>query len=316
MSAQPFVGIDVCKATLDIAVRPTDEIWTVHNDDRGITQVTACVRAMKPALVVLEATGGLEVPVATALAAAGVAVAVVNPRQVRDFAKATGRLAKTDTLDARVLAHFAQAVRPEPRPLPDEQLRQLSALVTRRRQIVNMITAEKNHLGSARSKSIRDRIKPHIEWLQQELADVDDELGRSIRQTPIWRENDQILQSVPGVGPVLSLTLLAELPELGHLDRKKISALVGLAPLNRDSGIWRGRRAIWGGRAQIRAVLYMSALSAKRFNPVIREFYQRLCEAGKLKKVALTACMHKLLIILNAMIKNRTLWQYPYAPAP
>jgi len=288
----------------------------VHNDDRGITQVTAYLRAMKPALVVMEATGGLELPVATALAAAGLPLAVVNPRQVRDFAKATGRLAKTDTLDARVLAHFAEAVRPEPRPLPDDQLRELSALVARRRQIVNMITAEKNRLGSARSKSIRDRIKAHIEWLQQEVADVDDQLGRSIRQTPIWRENDQILQSVPGVGPILSLTLLADLPELGHLDRKKIAALVGVAPLNRDSGIWRGRRAIWGGRAQIRSVLYMSTLSAKRFNPVIREFYERLLAAGKLKKVALTACMHKLLIILNAMMKNRSLWQYPYAPAP
>ena len=316
MSAQPFVGIDVCKATLDIAVRPTDEIWTVHNDDRGITQVTTYLRAMKPALVVMEATGGLELPVATALAAAGLPVAVVNPRQVRDFAKATGRLAKTDTLDARVLAHFAQAVRPEPRPLPDEQLRQLSAFVTRRRQIVKMITAESNRLGSARSKPIRDRIKAHIAWLEQDLRDADDDLRGSIRQTPIWRDNDQILRSVPGVGPVLSLTLLAELPELGYLGRKQISALVGVAPLNRDSGVFRGRRAIWGGRAQIRPVLYMAALSASRSNPVIREFYQRLLAAGKVKKVALTACMHKLLIILNAMTKNRTLWQYPYAPTP
>ena len=190
MSAQPFVGIDVCKATLDIAVRPTDEIWTVHNDDRGITQVTTYLRAMKPALVVMEATGGLELPVATALAAAGLPVAVVNPRQVRDFAKATGRLAKTDTLDARVLAHFAEAVRPEPRPLPDDQLRELAALATRRRQIVNMITAESNRLGATRSKPIRDRINAHIAWLQQDLRDANDDLRRPIRQTPIWREND------------------------------------------------------------------------------------------------------------------------------
>ena len=314
-SARPFVGIDVCKATLDIAERPTGELWTARNDDRGIAQVTAYLRAAKPVLVVLEATGGLEVPVATALAVAGLPVAVVNPRQVRDFARATGKLAKTDTLDARVLAHFAEAVRPDPRPLPDEQLRQLSALLTRRRQLVKMITAEKNRLGTTPSKSIRDRIKAHIAWLQRDLTEANDSLKRSIRQTPIWRENDQILRSVPGVGPVLSITLLAELPELGHLNRKQISALVGVAPLNRDSGIFRGRRAIWGGRAQIRPALYMATLSGTRFNPIIREFYQRLRAAGKKKKVALTACMHKLLIILNAMMKNRTLWQYPYAPA-
>lgn len=315
-SARPFVGIDVCKATLDIAVRPTGERWTVRNDDRGITQVTAYLRALRPTLVVLEATGGLHLPVATTLAVTGLPVAVVNPRQVRDFARATGKLAKTDALDARVLAHFAEAVRPEPRPLPDEQLQQLSALLTRRRQLVKMITAESNRLGATRSKPIRDRINAHIAWLQQDLRDANDDLRRSIRQTPIWRDNDQILRSVPGVGPVLSLTLLAELPELGYLGRKQISALVGVAPLNRDSGVFRGRRAVWGGRAQIRPVLYMAALSASRSNPVIREFYQRLLAAGKVKKVALTACMHKLLIILNAMIKSRTLWQYPYAPTP
>jgi len=314
-SAKPFVGIDVCKATLDIVERPSGEPWTVRNDDRGIAQVTAYLRAAKPVLVVLEATGGLEVPIATALAIAGLPVAVVNPRQVRDFARATGKLAKTDTLDARVLAHFAEAVRPEPRPLPDEQLRQLSALLTRRRQLVKMITAEKNRLGTTPDKSLRDRIKAHIAWLQRDLKEANKALRRSIRQTPLWRENDQILQSVPGVGPVLSLTLLAELPEMGYLNRKQISALVGVAPLNRDSGSFRGRRAIWGGRSQIRPALYMGTLSAKRFNPVIKEFYDRLIAAGKSKKVALTACMHKLLIILNTMIKNRTLWQYPYAPA-
>lgn len=315
ISARPFVGIDVCKATLDIAVRPSNDLWTVRNDDRGIAQVTAQLRTLKPGLVVVEATAGLEIPVATALAVAGLAVAVVNPRQVRDFARATGKLAKTDTLDARVLAHFAEGVRPDPRPLPDEQLQNLSALLRRRRQIVKMITAEKNRLGATRNKPIRERIKAHIAWLQQELTDANEDLARSIRQTPLWRENDQLLRSVPGVGPVLSLTLLAELPELGHLDRKRISALVGVAPLNRDSGIMRGRRAVWGGRAQIRPALYMATLCATRCNPVIREFYQRLCDAGKKKKVALTACMHKLLIILNAIIKNGTLWQHPYVPA-
>lgn len=314
-STKPFVGIDVSKARLDIAVRPTNDLWAVRNDGHGIAQVTAQLRALKPALVALEATAGLELPIATALAVAGLPVVVVNPRQVRDFARATGKLAKTDTLDAGVLAHFAEAVRPDPRPLPDDQLQELSALLTRRRQIVNMITAEKNRLGTTRSKPIRDRIEAHIAWLQQDLTDVDDDLRRSISQTPIWCENDQLLRSVPGVGPVLSFTLLAELPELGYLDRKQVSALVGVAPLNRDSGVLRGRRTVWGGRAQVRSVLYMAALSAIRCNPVIREFYQRLCIAGKLKKVALTACMHKLLIILNAMMKNRTLWRYPYPHA-
>jgi transposase len=260
-----------------------------------------------PALIVLEATGGLELPLTGALAAAGLPVVVVNPRQVRDFAKATGRLAKTDALDAAVLAQFAEAVRPPLRPLPDAATQALSALLLRRRQLIAMLTAEKNRLGLAPTP-VRKGITVHIRWLDGRLADLNEELAHTIRESPVWREKDDLLQSTPGVGPVLALTLVASLPELGTLTRQQIAALVGVAPLNRDSGRFRGTRRVWGGRAHVRAALYMSALVATRFNPVIRVFYQRLCAAGKIKKVALTACMRKLLTILNAMLRHQTPW--------
>jgi transposase len=306
-----FVGIDVAKAQLAVARRPSAEGWTVTNDDPGIATLVERLQAIPPTLIVLEATGGLEIPVTAALAAAGLPVVVVNPRQAHDFAKATGRLAKTDGLDARGLAHFAEAVRPVPRPLPDAQTQALSALLARRRQLVDMLTAEKNRLSSAPPR-VRADIQAHITWLEQRLADLNTAIGTAIRSSPVWREHDDLLQSTPGVGPVLARTLLADLPELGTLNRKAIAALVGVAPFNRDSGMLRGTRTIWGGRAQVRAVLYMSTLVAVHHNPVLKAFYQRLCTAGKAPKVALTACMRKLLTILNALLKHRTPWQQHY----
>ena len=299
---QVFVGIDVSKAQLDMALRPEGR-FSASNDEAGFAQILERLKAAPPTLVVLEATGGLEIPITGVLAAAGVPVVVVNPRQVRDFAKATGKLAKTDTLDAQVLAHFAEVLR----PLPDAQTQALAALLARRRQLVEMLTAEKNRLSSAHTP-VRKSLRTHIVWLERELSHTDRDLAHAIRESPVWREKDDLLQSVPGIGPVGTSTLLANLPELGTLTGKQIAALVGVAPLNRDSGTWRGKRTVWGGRAQVRAILYMSALTATRFNPVIRVFYQRLCAAGKAKKVALTACMRKLLIILNAMMKHRTRW--------
>jgi len=306
MNAPVFVGIDVSQAQLDIALRPAGH-FTAPNDDAGIAKVVDQLRAVTPTVVLLEATGGLELPLVGALAAAALPVVVVNPRQVRDFAKAAGQLAKTDALDAQILAHFAEAMRPAPRPLPDEQTHALAALLTRRRQLVEMLTAEKNRLASAR-KLVRTSLQAHITWLERELTRTDTDLAHAIRESPVWREKDELLRSAPGVGPVLTTTLLANLPELGTLTGKQIAALVGVAPLNRDSGTLRGKRTVWGGRAQVRAVLYMGALVAARYNPVIRAFYHRLCAAGKAKKVALTACMRKLLIILNAMLKHRTPW--------
>jgi transposase len=304
---QVFVGIDVSKAQLDMALRPEGQ-FSAPNNEAGCAQILERLRAVSPMLVVLEATGGLEIPLTGVLAAAGVPVVVVNPRQVRDFAKATGRLAKTDALDAQTLAHFAEVIRPELRPLPDEQTQALAAILARRRQLVEMLTAEKNRLGSARTP-VRTSLRTHITWLERELNHTDRDLAHAIQASPVWREKDALLQSTPGVGPVVTTTLLANLPELGTLTGKQIAALVGVAPLNRDSGSWRGKRTVWGGRAQIRAVLYMAAIVAARFNPVIRVFYQRLCAAGKAKKVALTACMRKLLIMLNAMLKHRTPWR-------
>ncbi len=307
-----FVGIDVSTAQLDVAVRPAGR-FAAPNDEAGVAQVLARLNAMPPTLVVVEATGGLEIPLVGALAAAGVPVVVVNPRQVRDFAKAAGRLAKTDAVDAQTLAHFAEVLRPEPRPLPDEQTQALAALLARRRQLVEMRTAEQNRLASARP-AVRKSLRAHITWLERELAHTDRDLAHAIRESPVWREKEALLRSMPGVGPVLTTTLLATLPELGTLTGKQIAALVGVAPFNRDSGTWRGKRAVWGGRAPIRAVLYMGALVAARFNPVIRAFYRRLCAAGKAKKVALTACMRKLLLILNAMLKHRTPWRTEPVP--
>jgi transposase len=306
--AAVFVGIDISKARLDVAVRPRGTAFGVDHDDAGIVTVIERLRSQPPTLVVLEATGGLEVVVASALAAAGLPVVVVNPRQVRDFAKATGRLAKTDAIDAQVLAQFADAVRPALRPLPDASTQALAALMTRRRQILDMLTAETNRLESA-SRRIRHEIQTHIRWLERQVAKLDEELSQTIRSSPVWRAKDDLLQSMPGVGPVLATTLLASVPELGTLNRRQVAALVGVAPLNRESGTWRGKRTVWGGRAPVRAVLYMGALVAARHNPVLKAFYQRLRQAGKAPKVALTACMRKLLTMLNAMLKHHTPWR-------
>lgn len=308
-----FVGIDVSKDKLDVAVRPGGEQWLVEHTAQGITELSTRLAAMAPELVLLEATGGLETAAVAALAAKGVPLVVANPRQVRDFAKATGRLAKTDAIDAQVLAHFAATVRPAPRPLPGPEQQALAALVTRRRQVVEMITAENNRLRTAKDQ-VRQRIQAHLRWLKEELRQLGQELHDTIRRSPLWRAKDDLLRSVPGIGRVVSCTLLAGLPELGTLNRKQIAALVGVAPLNRDSGRRRGSRSIWGGRAPVRAALYMAALVATRYNTVIRAFYQRLLAAGKAKKVALVACMRKLLTILNAMIRDRASWQ-PVQPA-
>lgn len=305
--AKFYVGVDVAKDWLDVAQRPEGAPWRVSNDERGIAALVERLVQLRPALVVLEATGGMEMPVVGALVIVQLPTAVVNPRQVREFARATGRLAKTDAIDAQVLAQFGEAVRPELRPFPDAATQELSALLTRRRQLVGMLTAEKNRLRTA-AKAVRADVQEHIRWLERRLSDLDGQLAQSIRSSPSWRELDNLLKSTPGVGPVLSVTLLAELPELGTLGRKEIAALVGVAPLNWDSGHLRGKRRVWGGRSRVRAALYMAALVAARRNPVIRAFYERLVEAGKPKKVALTACMHKLLTILNAMIRHRTPW--------
>jgi len=303
-----YVGIDVSKAQLDVAERPAGERVVIPHTEEGIATLVEQLRARRPACVVLEATGGLQVPLASALAVAGIPVAVVNPRQVRDFARATGQLAKTDAIDAQTLARFAEAVRPTPRPLPDEATQAFSALLTRRRQLIEMLVAEQNRMQRA-SRPIQRQIQAHLTWLKRQLAALDEDLTHQIQSTPLWREHEDLLRSVPGIGPVVSRTLLAELPELGTLTHKQIAALVGVAPLNRDSGTLRGRRVIWGGRAVVRGVLYMSAVVAARHNPVINAFYQRLRAAGKAPNVALVACMHKLLTILNAIVKHRTPWR-------
>lgn len=313
MNAEPvFVGIDVSKASLDVAVHRPATRWTVDYTEATLPSLVARLTALAPALIVLEATGGLEGPLVGAVAAAGLPVVVVNPRQVRDFAKATGRLAKTDTLDAAVLAHFAAAVQPAVRPLPDAATQGLAAVVTRRRQLVDMLTAERNRLSCA-PLGLRKELQAHIRWLERRIAGLDTELEHAIRTSPVWRAQEDLLRSVPGIGPIVARTLLAQLPELGTLAPKPLAALVGVAPLNRDSGLFRGRRKVGAGRAAVRAVLDMGTLAAVRFNPVLRPFYQRLRAAGKLPKVALTACMHKLLTILNALLKHQRRWDPAYA---
>ena len=302
-----YVGIDVAKAKVDVAVRPTDVRWEVPNDEAGAWQLVSRLKGLEPVMVLLEASGGLELPLVAALAAEAVPVVVVNPRQVRDFAKATGKLAKTDALDASVLAHFAEVVRPPVRPLRDTETQALGSLVARRHQVTTMLVSEKNRLSAA--TAVRPRIEAHIAWLEQELDDLDEGLRKTLRQSPVWREKDDLMRTVPGVGEQVSLTLLAYLPELGTLDRRQIAALVGVAPFNRDSGTLRGKRTVWGGRARIRAVLYMGALAATRFNPVIRDFYRRLLADGKPKKLALTACMRKLLVTLNSILKHGSPWR-------
>lgn len=302
-----FVGIDVSKATLDVASLPDAETWTVTNDDAGLAELLPRLVTLRPTLIVLEATGGFESAAIAALAKLGLPVVVVNPRQVRDFAKAMGRLAKTDAIDALTLALFGERVRPAVRPLPDEAAQLLDALLTRRRQLLEMLTAEKNRLGFARGPVRRD-IATHIRWLEKRLANVDGDLADAIAASPLYRAQDDLLRSVPGVGRVTAVTLLGKLPELGHLSRRKIAALVGVAPLNHDSGTLRGKRFVWGGRAPVRAVLYMAALVGIRHNPVLRAFYERLRAAGKPFKVAATACRRKLLTILNAMVHHQRKW--------
>ena len=306
-SKERFIGIDVSKGHLDLADSIDPNPRQFQNDEAGIASLVDHLISIRPTLIVLEATGGLEIPTASSLYAKRLPVAVVNPRHVRDFAKATGKLAKTDAIDARVLAHFAAAIRPEVRQIKDDETRELAALVTRRRQLIGMLTSEKTRLRQS-SKPIRDDIQVHIEWLNQRLKELDDNLSKTIKNSSIWKESSSIIQSIPGAGPVLAISLLADLPELGTLNRKQIAALVGVAPFNRDSGRFRGRRSVWGGRAQIRSVLYMVALAAIQHNPIIKAFYQRLIRKGKKSKVAITACMRKLLTILNTMLKNRTLW--------
>jgi transposase len=307
------VGIDVCKARLEVALLPSGETFTVSNDEDGIHTLIERLLEASPTLVVLEATGGLERPLVAALAASEIASAVVNPRQARDFAKAIGRLAKTDRIDAGVLARFAEAVQPEPKAPPEAEAMEFQAIVARRRQLIQMMVAEKNRLTASASERVRSRLEAHIRWLEKELGRIDRDLEEAIDESPTFKENEALLRSVPGVGPVLCRTLLAELPELGSLSPRELSALVGIAPLNRDSGIFRGRRGVWGGRARVREALYMAALIASRHNPAIEPFYKRLVAAGKPKKVALVACMRKLLVVLNAVMRDRTPWRCPHA---
>jgi transposase len=302
-----YVGIDISKDRLDVAIHASEKQSWFANDRSGITKLCQMLTKLEPALVVFEATGGYEMPLYLSLDGAGLPAAPVNARQIRDFARSTGKLAKTDALDARTIAHFGFAIKPIARPIPDTQ--ELKVVQSRRTQLLEMITAETNRLRGA-PKALKRRIEAHIAWLEQELADTDRELRKMIESDPVWQEKDHLLQSTPGVGPTLSTVLIAQLPELGTLDRRQIAALVGVAPLNRDSGMMHGRRTVWGGRANVRAVLYMATLVATRFNPVIRDFYLRLCSAGKRKKVALTACMRKLLTILNSMLKHHIPWSY------
>ena len=306
------IGIDVAKDTVVLASEPAGRTGTFATDSAGLTALVTQCRAQPVALVVLEATGGYEAPVVAALASAGLPVVIVNPRQVRDFAKATGHLAKTDTIDARVLALFGARVRPAPRALPDAATQELQALLARRRQLLEMLHAERQRHATSHGR-VRANLRSHIHWLEKSLADTDTTLRQLIEASPVWRVQDELLQSVPGVGPTLASTLLGELPELGRLDRRQIAALVGVAPLARDSGTLHGRRTCWGGRAGIRQVLYMAALVAARFNPVLRRFYQRLRAGGKPAKLALTAVARKLLVLLNAILRDQRPWTY--APA-
>lgn len=310
MNSEHFIGIDVSQAHLDVNVVPDGQAAQFVNDEAGVAQLVKFLKPINPTLIVLESTGGLETLAISILSAMQYPVVVVNPRQVRDFAKATGKLAKTDKIDAAVIAEFACVLRPEVRQLKDEQTQLLSALNARRRQIVDMLTAEKNRLHRAPMPN-RKNIAAHIRWLEKNLTDINKDIHKTIRKTPVWREKDDILQSFKGIGPTTSASLLSDLPELGRLENKKIAALVGVAPFNCDSGRYRGRRRVWGGRSQVRRILYMATLSAVRSNPVIKSFYNRLRQSGKSHKVALIACMRKILVILNAMVKNNTLWQGP-----
>jgi len=309
------VGIDVSKRRLDVCLLPEGQSFVLSNDQEGVDELLSRLEGVRPTLVVLEATGRYERLAATSIAARGIAVAVVNPRQARDFAKAIGRLAKTDRIDAFVLARFAAAVEPAPSVIPDEEAQLLQHILARRRQILSMLVAENNRLQMA-PQALQKRIRAHVRWLEKELSRTDGDLDEAIEGSVTFKENEALLRSVPGVGPVLARTLLAELPELGKLTHKRLCALVGVAPFNRDSGKRRGKREVWGGRAAVRAALYMGALVASRHNPTIKEFYERLLAAGKPKKVALVACMRKLLSILNALMRDRAIWRCPHVLNP
>jgi len=306
---QLFVGIDISKDRLDVHIQPTEECYSLAHDEAGVAEVVRRVRDLGPQLVAMEATGGYEIRLAAALGSAGLPVVVVNPRQIRDYARATGQIAKTDRLDARVIAAFAGAVRPAVRPLPDDEAQQLGEVIARRRQLVDMLGAETNRRRMVRDPRLRERLKDHITWLEQAVGEVDDDLRGLVRGSVLWRETDDLLRSAPGIGEVTSFTLIADVPELGRLGRRRIAALIGVAPMNRDSGTLRGRRMVSGGRAPVRAVLYMATLSAIRYNPTIAAFYQRLRAAGRPGKVAVVAAMRKLLTILNAIVRERRPWQ-------
>jgi transposase len=312
-----WVGIDISKASLDVCVQPSGAQWSVDNHAAPIESLVEQLTAIHPQRIVVEASGGYEALVVGLLASGQLPVVVVNPRQVRDFARATGQLAKTDRIDAQVLARFGEAIRPELRALPDATTRAVRALVSRRRQLQEMLIAEQHRLGSAVVQDapapLREQLSEHIDWLRRQVSDIDDDLGQQLRASSVWREREDLLRTIPGIGPVTSATLLSQVPELGQLDRKAIAKLVGVAPLNHDSGLLRGRRRVWGGRAEVRAVLYMAALVATRCNPLIRTFYERLRVAGKPAKVALVACMHKLLLLCNSVLRSATPWR-PITP--
>jgi len=302
---------------LDVCVQPSGAQWSVDNHAAPIESLVEQLTAIHPQRIVVEASGGYEALAVGLLASGQLPVVVVNPRQVRDFARATGQLAKTDRIDAQVLARFGEAIRPELRALPDATTRAVRALVSRRRQLQEMLIAEQHRLGSAVVQDapapLREQLSEHIDWLRRQVSDIDDDLGQQLRASSVWREREDLLRTIPGIGPVTSATLLSQVPELGQLDRKAIAKLVGVAPLNHDSGLLRGRRRVWGGRAEVRAVLYMAALVATRCNPLIRTFYERLRVAGKPAKVALVACMHKLLLLCNSVLRSATPWR-PITP--
>ncbi|MFY9664166.1 MAG: IS110 family transposase [Candidatus Cybelea sp.] len=304
-----FVGIDVAKDQIDVCLQPADIYRTSPNEKKGFDELQKLLAHQRITLVVLESTGGLEIPVAVSLGCAGIPIAIVNPRQVRDFAKASGRLAKTDRLDAAILAQFGAAIRPAAQTLRDDDHRALAAIMTRRVQIIDMIVSEKTRLSSVPNSEMAKDIKSHIAWLEKRLHKIDEDLGKRVKQTALWRERDELFQSVPGVGTVVSHTLLAHLPELGTLDRRKIAALVGVAPLNWDSGRMRGRRVIWGGRAAVRKALYMAVVASIKCNLIIAAFYKRLRAAGEKPKVAIVACMRKLLTILNSIARSGEAWR-------
>ena len=308
MIVEKFVGIDVSKSTLDVCIEPAVKTLHVTYDEAGIKQIVVCLKEINPAFIVMEATGGLEIRIATELASKGLPVAVINPRQARDFAKATGQLAKTDQVDAAVLAAFAKALRPQARPLKDADTRALNDMVGRRRQLIDMRVQETLRLGTAASKPLEKSLNKHIVWLDKRIAEIDTDLSKRLRESDVWRTKDDLLRSIPGVGAVTTLTMLAKCPELGKLNRREIAALTGVAPLANDSGKHRGKRFIWGGRADVRAVLYMATVSAIRCNDTIKVFAERLKKTGKAPKVVIVACMRKLLIIMNSMLKNNTPW--------